>query len=278
MFVIFDDTNEIFNKFMKAKDEQKSGDGSEYSGYFKRLKHMTKQAFKMLMKHIPKQSDTFIYVRGDESSHFHGDRGSKSNRLQTYPAYGMDIPGGCMPSGFGHILFGKLPSVVSSGRYAGERIYIKPEYFGIRELKEFVQHAQSYLDHVSKRYVCRIGDFKKKSACSTQEAFRENTDTNLLNEWKMILRTIPSIRSEQEQFTENAEKYGIREIYRQVEQIQSTTNQTQVNDFLSKVARQYGKDDLNVRKGREIIFTTKQLNQSPMTCEFLSRMTKCSLT
>jgi len=51
-----------------------------------------------------------------------------------------------------------------------------------------------------------------------------------------------------------------------VEQIQSTTNQTQVNDFLSKVARQYGKDDLNVRKGREIIFTTSGLLKTSRTC------------
>lgn len=181
-----------------------------------------------------------------------------------------------MPSGFGHILFGKLPSVVNSSKYVGERIYIKPEYFGIRELKQFVQHAQSYLDHVSKRYICHIKEMKTKSGCSTEKAFRENTDKNLLDQWKEILLTSSSIINQQEQLGQNATKYGIREIYRQVKQFQLTTNDTQINEFLSKIIKQYGEDDLNVRKGREIIFTIKQLNQSPLTCEFLSNMKKCS--
>lgn len=80
---------------MKAKDEQKSGDEAKYSGYFNRLKHMGKQAFAALFEKGPKESDTFIYVRGDESSHYHDERGSKYDRKSSYPAYGMDIPGAC---------------------------------------------------------------------------------------------------------------------------------------------------------------------------------------
>jgi hypothetical protein len=95
MFVLFDSTNKIFGQIMKAKDEQKSGDEAKYAGYFKRLKHMGHEAIKELFKHSNEQSDTFIYVRGDESSHFHGERGSKSDRTRDYPAYGMDIPGAC---------------------------------------------------------------------------------------------------------------------------------------------------------------------------------------
>ena len=82
MFVIFDSTNQIFEQLMKAKNEQKSGDGAEYAGYFKRLKHMGHQAVHHLLKGAPKQSDTFIYVRGDESSHYHGERGSKWDRTK----------------------------------------------------------------------------------------------------------------------------------------------------------------------------------------------------
>lgn len=102
MFLIFDSTDKLFEKFMKAKSEQKSGDGSQHAGYFKRLKHMGGQALHFFTKHFkpPKageviESDTFIYVRGDESSHYHGERGSKFDRTREYPAYGMDIPGAC---------------------------------------------------------------------------------------------------------------------------------------------------------------------------------------
>jgi len=39
--------------------------------------------------------------------------------------------------------------------------------------------------------------------------------------------------------------------------------------------KQYGQDELSVRKGREIIFTTNGLLDSPLTCELLSKMKKC---
>jgi hypothetical protein len=95
MFVLFDSTNRIFGQLMKAKNEQKSGDEAKYSGYFNRLKYMGHQAVSDVLKNAPKESDTFIYVRGDESSHYHGERGSKLDRKREYPAYGMDIPGAC---------------------------------------------------------------------------------------------------------------------------------------------------------------------------------------
>ena len=103
MFVIFDSTNQLFDSFMKAKNEQKSGDGSKHAGYLKRLKHMGSQAFESLLKKIKSskkssdlvESDTFIYVRGDESSHYHQEREIKGDRVRDYPAYGMDIPGAC---------------------------------------------------------------------------------------------------------------------------------------------------------------------------------------
>ncbi len=180
-----------------------------------------------------------------------------------------------MPSGFGHILFGELPSIHSDGKYAGERLYIKPEFFGIQKLKDFVKHTQSYFTHVSRRYVCQLKDMKTKPGCSKEDAFRENTDKKLLDKWKEILITIPLISNLNEQFLKNATKYGIGEIYRQAKEIEATTKDNKIKDFLITMIKQYGDDDINVRKGREIIFTTKGLNESPLTCEFLSRMKKC---
>ncbi|CAF3730169.1 unnamed protein product [Adineta steineri] len=283
MFVIFDSTNKIFERFMKAKAEQKEGDGAQHAGYFKRLKHMGSQAIHALTKNAKKseskskliESDTFIYVRGDESSHYHGERGSKGDRARDYPAYGMDIPGACMPSGFGHILFGELPQVRSDGKYTGGRVYIKPEFFGIRELKHFIKHTQSYFSHVSRKYVCQLKDMQTKPGCSKEDAFRENTDKKFLDSWKNVLIKIPTVWNVDEQYMKNATKYGIGEIYRQVKELEKAGHTEKVKEFHEKMIKQYGEDDISVRKGREIIFTTTGLLNSPLTCELLSKMKKC---
>ena len=295
MFVIFDSTNQIFDRFMKAKDEQKSGDEAKYAGYVNRFKHMGDQAIQKMFKSSHKKSDyiksdTFIYVRGDESSHYHGERGDKWDRTRDYPAYGMDVPGACMytktisllnisfsgmPSGFGHILFGKLPSIESHGKYSGERLYIKPELFGIRELKQFVKHTQSYFDHISRRYVCQLKEMQTKPGCSKEDAFRENPDKNLLAKWRKVLMTIPSVSNLNEEYMKNATKYGISEIDRQAKQFDAAGEGDKLKEFRQVMIKQYGEDDLNVRKGREIIFTTKGLIDSPLTCELFSKMKKC---
>lgn len=163
----------------------------------------------------------------------------------------------------------------NSGKYAGERIYIKPELFGIRQLKQFIKHAQSYFEHVSRRYVCQMKDMHAKPGCSSEEAFRENTDKKLLEKWSNVLQTIPSISNHQEEFMKNATKYGIGEIYQQAKDIEKTNDGQKVKDFLQTMIKQYGEDDIQVRKGREIIFTTTGLISSPLTCEFLSKMKKC---
>lgn len=180
-----------------------------------------------------------------------------------------------MPSGFGHILFGELPSMENQGKFFGRRIYIKPEFFGIRELKQFIKHAQSYFSHVSRRYVCQLKDMQDKPGCSKEDAFRENTDKKLLEKWKNVLIKIPSIWNVDEQFMKNATKYGIAEIYRQVNELEQQGYREQVKDFRESMIKQYGEEELNVRKGREIIFTVKDLVESPLTCELLSGMKKC---
>lgn len=180
-----------------------------------------------------------------------------------------------MPSGFGHILFGELPAIKSDGKYAGERMYIKPEFFGIRQLKHFIKHTQSYFTHVSRRYVCQLKDMQTKPGCSKENAFRENTDKKLLDKWKAVLITIPTVWNVDEQYMKNATKYGIAEIYRQVKEIEKTPHKDKVKEFHDFMTKQYGDDDVVVRKGREIIFTTNKLLDAPLTCELLSKMKKC---
>ena len=88
MFVLYDSTNHFFSQLMRAKDAQKHGSGEDRSGYYKRLKYFTLSSIKKLFNSkrlnasIP---DSFIYVRGDESSHFR-ERGKKADRKKKYPA------------------------------------------------------------------------------------------------------------------------------------------------------------------------------------------------
>lgn len=92
---------------------------------------------------------------------------------------------------------------------------LKPELSVIRELKQFVQHAKSYFDHVSKRCVCQQPEMKEQPGCSVKEACRENTDTKLLNNLKDILYTLPLPSERRKEYSRNATRCGIREVYRQ---------------------------------------------------------------
>ena len=281
---------------MKAKTEQKSGDGSQYAGYFQRLKHMTVQAFEKVFGQkndksdvIP--SDTFIYVRGDESSHYHEERGPKDDRTREYPAYGMDIPGACksLPLFLIRIVhslfFSTQVCPVVSAIFSSVNFHrvmetlnastSSPELFGIRELKQFIQHAKSYFDHVSKRYVCQLLDMKEQPDCSAEEASRENTDKKLLNKWNEILSDLPLSLERREEYSKDATRYGIGEIYQQANALEAIYPRKDMADFRRSIIEQYGEDDISMRKGREIIFTSEGLAGSPLTCEFLSQMKKC---
>jgi hypothetical protein len=59
---------------------------------------------------------------------------------------GADIRHGCLPYAFGHVLFGKLPSLSDTvhPRYRGDRIYIKPEMYGLQIFPHYV--ARTWLD------------------------------------------------------------------------------------------------------------------------------------
>ncbi len=62
----------------------------------------------------------------------------------------MDVKHGCMPNGFGHILFGQLKDLYNneSDPYYGDRIYIKPEEFGLQKLKHFIGRKLIFLTRI----------------------------------------------------------------------------------------------------------------------------------
>ena len=89
MFVVYDSTKEFFTRLMMAKDAQEHGSDEHRSGLFQRLKHFAVNSFKSVF-HLKKLNESvpeaFIYVRGDESSHFRERGASKERRKKDYPA------------------------------------------------------------------------------------------------------------------------------------------------------------------------------------------------
>ena len=114
-----------------------------------------------------------------------------------------------------------------------------------------------------------------KPGCSKEDAFRESTDKKLLEKWKDVLTMLPHVWNADEQYVKNATQYGIREIDRQTKELQVFDHESEIHKFREAMIKQYGEEDLSVRKGREIIFTTNGLLQSPLTCELFSKMKKC---
>ncbi len=86
MFVLYDPTKQFYTRLMMAKDAQSHGGEEHRSGYFKRLKHFAVNSLKSLFKLKKTIPNAFIYVRGDESSHFRERALSKLQRKKQYPA------------------------------------------------------------------------------------------------------------------------------------------------------------------------------------------------
>ena len=61
---------------------------------------------------------------------------------------GIDVAPECMPNKHAHILFGKLKSSSVNAAYDGDRIYIKPEPYGLQQFRH-------YLGRESAAVVCR---------------------------------------------------------------------------------------------------------------------------
>lgn len=118
---------------------------------------------------------------------------------------------------------------------------------------------------ISRRIICKIGQFQNSDLCSKAAAFREAIDTKLTNKWNQILSTISSLTEEERQtLRTKTQKHGIHEIYKQTLLFQQ--DHIQVRDFQKELENKYGRDTRS-RKGNEIIFTTEQLLESHISCE-----------
>jgi hypothetical protein len=88
MFVLYDDTGNFFTQLMLAKNAQQHS--NEYrSGFIRRLQYFAYDFIRYIWMLVTCQKSTvyspLIYLRGDESSHFH-ERGNMHDRWHRYPA------------------------------------------------------------------------------------------------------------------------------------------------------------------------------------------------
>ncbi|CAF0932641.1 unnamed protein product [Rotaria sordida] len=249
-FVLYDSTQRLFSRLMMAKNMQIHSD-EHRSGYILRLRHFARDAILSIWQRFSGHQYSiplpFIYLRGDESSHFH-ERGTKYERWYDYPAYGADIRHGCLPNYFGHILF-------------GDRIYIKPEEYGLQRFPHYIAHAGHYFRSVSQMFLCRWIDRWNTKLCVRDGIFHEWTDRIWIKQWEHILSTLTQV--ELRRMRGQALSNGIQEIYRQTLLFPSWPH---VEKFRTKLEYHYG-SDVSARKGNEIILTTEQLLNVQATCD-----------
>ncbi len=88
MFVLYDPTERFFAQLMRAKISQQHSN-EHRAGFVRRICHfaldLIKFIFRILLRQKSSTRSPFIYLRGDESSHFH-ERGNKHDRWHIYPA------------------------------------------------------------------------------------------------------------------------------------------------------------------------------------------------
>lgn len=88
MFVLYDSTRQFFPQLMIAKQSQ-SQNNDYRSGYVRRLQHFLFDLIDFGLAKLFRRSifvsNPLIYLRGDESSHFH-ERGNRYDRWNLYPA------------------------------------------------------------------------------------------------------------------------------------------------------------------------------------------------
>ncbi|CAF1648181.1 unnamed protein product [Rotaria magnacalcarata] len=265
IFILYDSTGRFFPRLMMAKNAQIHSD-EHRSGYMLRLKHFALDAILSIRERFlgRRYSNAlpFIYLRGDESSHFH-ERGTKYERRHVYPAYGADIRHGCLPNHFGHILFGQLKSLSESvdPHYRGDRIYMKPEAYGLQQFPHYIAHAGHYIRSKLQLILCQWADSWNLKFCLRTAAFHEWTDRIWIKRWEHILSTMSHV--ERRPLRDQASLHGIQEMYRQTLQFPT---QPDVEKFRTELEHHYG-SDVSARKGNEIILTTEELLNSQATCD-----------
>ena len=178
-----------------------------------------------------------------------------------------------MPNRFSHILFGQLKGSSDNATFAGDRIYIKPELYGLQQFRHYLARKCSceissplvyshrshldtghYLKGISHLFLCRFVD-----QCISKDVFHEWTDRRLVKKWTEVLSSIDGLsRSERRKMQDQVASQGVLEMYRQARLFPSLP---QVNEFRLELERRYG-HDARSRKGDEIIFTTEQLLSS----------------
>ena len=149
----------------------------------------------------------------------------------------MDIPSGCLPKKFSHLLFGRLESLSNESHfpYRGDRIYIKPEQYGLQQFGHYLMRkctsfvfdhrclrgffppdSSHYIRVVIQNSFCRMADHWNRNLCKGEGTFHEWIDRPLIRKWTEILSTFENItREERREMEELISRQGIREIYRQ---------------------------------------------------------------
>ncbi len=88
MFVLYDSTERFFTQLRMAKNAQHHSN-EHRSGYVRRLCHFALGFIRFISRIILQRKSSiqspFIYLRGDESSHFR-ERGNRHDRWHLYPA------------------------------------------------------------------------------------------------------------------------------------------------------------------------------------------------
>ena len=111
---------------------------------------------------------------------------------------------------------------------------------------------------------CRFVLHWRTKFCLPEGVFQEWIDRKWIRRWKQILTNIDDLTQvERRQMHKQASSEGLLEIYRQILLFSWIPN---VNKFRMELENHYG-HDISARKGNEIIFTTRQLLNSPGTCQ-----------
>ncbi len=172
---------------------------------------------------------------------------------------------------------GELPSFSNDYKYNGKRMFIKPDRFGIEKTKisSVLNGVSAFIVQKIKQEFCRFTKGETKIECAKLRAFKENTDKKVLKKWKKVLLKLPLKWNIHKSYNERAIKYGIQEMNQQSKDLEAAGIGKYVKHFRKFLIQQYGQDDITVRKGREIIFTTTQLKQSHPTCQEDNSRKKC---
>ncbi len=152
-------------------------------------------------------------------------------------------------------------------------MFIKPVRLGFdsTKLSSVIKDVKSFV----KQRFCRLIRGETKSECAKLRAFKDNIDKIVLKKWIKVLSNLLSKWKINQQYIKRAVKYTIHEIYQQSKDLEAAGAGKDVKNFRKLLIEKYGQDDIRVRKGREIIFTTTGLKQTHLTCQSNNDIKRC---